>query len=350
MWTRVSLLILLLCPAPALAQPIPDFSGVFLRNPLGSHDPFTELTGFEAPLVLNIKQGADTLQVTVMQNGAQATRVYDLSGKPSINASTEGVRMKSRIRFKGDKLVIKSEEAGRWSPVIGLPAEETWMLSPDRQTLTIRVRDSRQLETYARQTSLPEALEKAREASGMNKCNGFPPTLAKLSTPKLNQGVFLGLTGFQQLGWEVLFQAGLGGEFFDDLTRTDAPGALEFRRKGKHVPAYSGSLILEVAPRVTRAMSDTRWDPWPWQPLVGNERLPEWLLALRFRIKWVDSESRELGEVPSELRQEPWPELSTPEKWYRLEIPAQDVPLTDNLEIHILSAAGNQLGCISGHI
>jgi hypothetical protein len=57
-----------------------------------------------------------------------------------------------------------------------------------------------------------------------------------------------------------------------------------------------------------------------------------------------------LGEVPSELRQAVWPELTPADKWYGMKIPAQDVPLTDRLEVHILTAEGNQLGCISGHI
>ena len=83
---------------------------------------------------------------------------------------------------------------------------------------------------------------------------------------------------------------------------------------------------------------------------MGDEPLPEWLQTLRVRIKWVGSEFRDLGEVPSNLEQQPQPGLRTPVTRYRLEIPAQDVPITDSLEVQILSASGNQLGCISGHI
>src|SRR5208283_711683 len=134
------------------------------------------------------------------------------------------IRSQDQMRFKGDTLLIKSEVADIRSTFIGLLGEWIWKLSPDLRTLTIRLRDSRQMETYARQASLAVALDKAREASGMNKCNGSPPAGAKPPTPKLNQGVFLGSTGFQQLEWQVFFQAGLGGEFFDDLRRTNAPG------------------------------------------------------------------------------------------------------------------------------
>jgi hypothetical protein len=351
---RVFLFTLLLCSAPTFAQTLPDFSGVFLRNPIASHARFTEP---EDSLVLNIKQGVDNLQLTELQNGAQATIVYNLNGKPSISVGPDGVRSKDRIKFKAGRLLIKSEVV---DPRLAVPSqqttEETWELPPDLQNLTIWVKAGpyvfeaeglRRIETYTRQTSLPVALEKAERASEMNKCNAIPPPMTIQTPPILSDGVDLGYTGFRQLGWEVSFLAGLSGEFLKDLRRTNFSGSVEFRKNGQLMRRYSGPLILEVTPRVTPLL---RSGLSILSVFMGKEPLPEWLLTLRFCVKWVGSETRDLGEVPANLRQQPWPKLATPDKLYRLEIAAQDVLLTDSLEIHILSAAGNQLGCISGHI
>jgi len=205
----------------------------------------------------------------------------------------------------------------------------------------------RGVETYTRQTSLPVALEKAEKASGMNKCNAARPQMTVLPPSNLSDGVDLGYTGFEQLAWQVSFLAGLHGEFFHDVRRTNTSGTLKFYTKGKLLTTYTGSLVLEITPSVS---PHPRWELSTPQVFRGTVPLPKWLQALRFRIKWVGPESRDLGEVPSEPGDQPWPELTMPEKWYRLNIPAQDVPLADSLEIHILSAAGKQLGCISGHI
>ncbi|HMD83278.1 MAG TPA: hypothetical protein VKO18_01100 [Terriglobia bacterium] len=104
--TRVFLLILLPCSVPALAQTVPGFSGVFLRNLIERDRPFADPAD---PLVLTIKQGVDNLQITEMQNGAQRTYVYDVGGKPSIHVTPDGVYTKDQIKFKGGRLLIKSE-------------------------------------------------------------------------------------------------------------------------------------------------------------------------------------------------------------------------------------------------
>jgi len=352
MWKRAFLLILLRCAVPALAQTVPDFSGVFLRNLIDRKGPFADPAD---PLVLIIKQGVDTLEITEVQNGAQRTYVYDMGGKPSLHVTPDGVYTRDRVWIKGGRLVIKSEVLV--NPIFAdRLTGKTWELSPDLRSLTIRlkglsygseVRDSRRLETYTRQTSLEAALEKGPWASGMTLCNANSLFMAYLPNRIWDRGFVLGVTGFQQLGWKVSFGAALSGDFFDGLKRTDGPGGIEIRRNGKLIPTYSGSLNLAVTPLVT---SHNRWKLWTWNAIMGDEPLPEWLQTLRFRVKWVGAESKDLGEVPSELGQQPWPELSVPVTRYHLKIPAQDVPLTDSLEVHILSASGNQLGCISGHI
>jgi len=358
MRTQVFFLILLLCPDPAFAQSVPDFSGVFLRDHVEDRGVATVITEAQNPLVLDIKQTAQTLRITEMQHGVQATDTYDLRGKPTINVSPDGMRSKDRVKFKQGKLVLKSEWMGPRYPVTGPMTEQTWELSPDLETLTIQPkiehlgrlpRDFRRIAILTRQPSLQAALERAQAASGMNRCNDAISPFTRRAPPITDRGVVLGYTAFEELVWEVEFDAALRGDFFKDLKRTDDPGGVEFRKSGQLIQTYAGFLTLEISPAVRphpRYLFSTMQKVMGW----GDPRLPDWLLTLRFHIKWAGSEFRDLGEVPSELKQEPWPELRVPQRWYRMEIPAQNVPLTDSLEIHILSAAGKQLGCISGHI
>lgn len=79
---------------------------MFLRNLIERDRPFADPAD---PLVLTIKQGVDNLQITEMQNGAQRTYVYDVGGKPSIHVTPDGVYTKDQIKFKGGRLLIKSE-------------------------------------------------------------------------------------------------------------------------------------------------------------------------------------------------------------------------------------------------
>ena len=58
----------------------------------------------------------------------------------------------------------------------------------------------------------------------------------------------------------------------------------------------------------------------------------------------------DLETIDGKLLQDPWPELSTSENFFRLEIPAKGIPLDDSLEVHISNREGKQLGCILGHI
>jgi hypothetical protein len=343
------LTLVFVCP-PALAQSVPNFSGVFLRDPIRSPAAFLAL---EDPLVLNITQDADTLQVTKAQNGALATYTYHLNGRPAINAGPDGLSRKDRIKFKRGNLIIKSEWREFRFGRTALETKETWRLSPDVQTLTIQPDIApggiinHGTATYTRQISLRAAFEKANEESQNNKCQTLPSLPATSRPPKLDHEFLLGYTGFEELVWTVSFDARLGGEFFDDLDHTKVSGGVEFRKNGVLIRTYSGSLNLEVTPRVEL---DTWLQLSPWTTSWNSQPFPEWLRTLRFRIKWVGSETRDLGEVPSEFRQAAWPELAPSDKWFVMKIPAQDVPLTDSLEVHILSAEGNQLGCISGHI
>jgi hypothetical protein len=157
----------------------------------------------------------------------------------------------------------------------------------------------------------------------------------------------LGSTAFKQLGWTEAFNAGLDGEFFTHLKLMPAPGGVELRKNHVSVSNFSGSLALTVTAAIRK---EPHWMGSSSSMVMGGWRFTDALRGLRFRLNWGGSESRDLGEVPAELKSQVLVKNFPPENWYEMEVPAQDVPITDSLEIHILSAAGSQIGCISGHI
>ncbi len=65
---------------------------------------------------------------------------------------------------------------------------------------------------------------------------------------------------------------------------------------------------------------------------------------------WAHNRKILAKNVPSEFLLEPWREHRDPEAFYRMRIPAQDIPLTDVLEVLILSKSGEQLACIKRQI
>ena len=67
-------------------------------------------------------------------------------------------------------------------------------------------------------------------------------------------------------------------------------------------------------------------------------------------VRWMGKRERDLGEVQAEFLSEPWRELSPPQRFYRMHIPAEDIPLTDDLEVLIFSKSGEQLACVKGHL
>jgi hypothetical protein len=154
----------------------------------------------------------------------------------------------------------------------------------------------------------------------------------------------LGGTFLERLTSSVLYDAVLSGKFFKDLEWTGESGHGGFRKNGQAVSKYTGDVVLEVAPH-PQFFSDE---------LGGWERIgpepPDAALKLRFMVRWLGAEQRDLGEVESGFLYEPWRELLTPTAFYRLRIPAQDIPLTDDLEVLIFAKGGEQLACIKGHI
>jgi hypothetical protein len=84
--------------------------------------------------------------------------------------------------------------------------------------------------------------------------------------------------------------------------------------------------------------------------LQTGARQPEAVHDLRFTVRWLGAQQQDLGEIRSEFLHEPLREQAAPEAFYRMRIPAQDVSLTDDLEVSIFSQSGEQLACVKGHI
>ncbi len=358
MITRRFFLVLVLLSPRAFPQGSPDFSGIFFRTGVFIGNPTKRPKlplGAIPPLVLEVSQRGESLGVTAMQNGATSTCSYRTDGAKRVNMYGDGVLTVDRAKIKKEKLLIESTLVAR-AGTLGtstntLHVKQTWELSPDRQTLVISGNSSVQghlgTETYARMPTLDAAMTRAEATSEMNKCNGSLSAVANQLEPDLEKGVLLGITTYQQFTRGVSFVAGLGGPFLQGLVRSDGPSGRVFQKNGQRVEIFPDSVALEIESWVT---NNSLLTIDPLATLPGQSGAPEELLNLHFRLKWIGSVTRDLGEVRSDLITEVWPELRPPRKWYKIEVPAKNVPLDDNLEIRILTNEGKQLGCISGHL
>ncbi len=360
MWPKSSkvlwclLFALIFCPSFIRAQDKPDFTGIFLRTAVGRPDSKNEVIPRPTPsppLLLEVVQTEDSLTVTQNQNGATSASHYQLKGGKTTNEDFDGVQTVSQARIKKGKLIIESSViAVGGVPVAGdhrARIEQIWELSENQQTLTVRRPANASLEIFARQPTLERAMALADSASEMNHCNQFPVEVAERSTLDYSRGVLLGVTSYQQFHRVVIFDAGLGGPFFQGLVRKDTAGGAEFSRNGQRVEFFPDFVLAEIEPYVS-PYSSGEAAPFVLPPVPP--KIPEECLHLRFRLKWIGSGTRDLGEIGSELMTEPWPKERPPRRWYKVEVPAKNVPLTDTLEIQIFTSAGKRIGCISGHI
>ena len=344
-----------------LGQNAPDFSGVYLRDraksglragagALGQRirllQEVDQALDDGSMLILVVTQTADSIEVTKIQNGAKATSHYDLSSSKSKKVRSRGSDMAEHAKFKNQTLLIEYKARLSWFAT-PIRVKENWQLSPDSRILTIQPQPFGETETYTRQASLDSALARASEASLMNKCVCVRlPTPANARAKDWDEAE-IGFTAYRQLNKCMLFDAGLWGGFFKRLERSDTPNGTQFRKSGQVVSEFPDEVLLEVITKIDECASGSLWII---PILTSINPLPLELLGLRFRLRWTGSSTHDLGEVEPELRTEPWPELSRPERYYAMEIPSKGVPLTDSLEIRILTKAGNQIGCISGHI
>ena len=333
----------------SLAQAKGDFSGVFLRT----QSSFRGHLEPAAPRILEIKQTADEIVVAATQNGETAVAHYRLNQKSGA----------VQAQVKGEDLVLKGTVKRQWPefglgmglfwPGVSVSVEERWTLSADSQQLVIRTKENIggvQSDVYAHYTREP-SLEAALAAAGLAVKKNCETTLPiatlgsqKEAARKYDQGANLGFARFVEITRCVVYEAVLSGDFFKNLERTRVSGQAEFQKNGVPVTVYSGDFVLEVGLYPSACAAEigdwTTTGPPP----------PEAAKDLRFMVRWMGAEQKDIGEVPSEFRLEPWREQRRPEAFYRMQIPAQDVPLTDDLEVLIFSKSGEQLACVKGRI
>ena len=347
---KVLLFFALISSGPALAQTIPNYAGVFLEAQVEEHASKQTSTRVpRSPLVLEIEQNANVIRLREWQNGSQAIYVYSLNGDPTTNDRPGKPPTRDRITFADGMLVLRSEVEG--PGVIGEIQREAWKLSPDLQTLTIQPArldrlDLFPVETYTRQATLQSALETAAKVSSPNTC--IAGQHAPITDDRgITHGFPLGGTVFEQLGWTAMFQAQVEGGFFANLRRVSNRRPVQFRRKKALVLKYSGTLTLSVRPTLRKEPHRVASSA---HERGGEFRFANDLRGLRFRVRWVGAKPRDLGELHATLRTSSAAAEAPLEGMFEIRVPADGVPIIDSLEVHILSWAGAQLGCVSGHL
>ena len=338
---RVALGLILLA-ASSFAQNNPDFSGIFLRT----ESRFRNQSEAAIPRIIEIKQTTEDVLVTATQNLETATARYSFVSKN---------KKKAEARLQGRNLVVKTT-AVTYGPVLALfsgnwlitqVVEEKWELSADAQQLMIHRKiggDSGHVEIYTREPSRDAALTAATAAGSKSGGNPlFRLNNRTLETQTYKQGYELGMVLVQRITRCVTYDAVLSGDFFKGLQPIKEEMGSHFMRAGQMTNASDGDLVLEVEPHPYDCLGEAE----TWTQTVPP---PESSLGLRFMVRWLGSEQRDLGEVQSELRYEPLREWSNPVAFYRMHIPARDIPLTDDLEITIFSKTGEQLASWKGHL
>ena len=341
---RLAIMMVLLA-ALSFGQTTPDLSGVFLlaKTRVGNRE--SQPADFR---ILAIKQTPEEVTVTATQNLESAVARYRLTGTKKDNA---------RARFKGQKLLVNTTMQFQlpslgWfigERVVSAPVEQEWTLSSDRQQLIIRTKSGIGKPcsaTYTREPSLEIAEADLAANQKDHKSPKSIPVLTKNEKIQrtYGQGTDLGVAFLHGIRRCVWYDAVLSGDFFKHLERTTNSSRSLFRNNGQPTSAYNGDLVLEIAPHPQICSGEAgEWaasDPPP----------PDAVQHLRFRVRWHGIAEKDLGEIQSEFLYEPWRETNIAQVFYRMRIPAQDIPLTNELEVQIFAATGEPLACIKGHI
>lgn len=367
MFYRIRVLTVTFLSAVLMAQNRPDFSGVFLRTTVETKKHQVDTP---PPIVLEIKQNGTRLEVIAYQYDRTITSTYNLGGK-STDRTPTGFPVEHRAKAKANLLVTKSivEFPGKQQFILS----EKWHLSQDSQQLTIQQKSKysnavadgfplQQTEHYARQQSLEMALTALSTAPPF-KCLDLPgPAVRNDGKQTYEDAAKIGAVVYHEGMRSVVFSADISGPFLKGLKSVRHDRDTEFTRNGLAVLNYPDSVTLEIEPHslLCRTTWDSDWDPLPlgtWTASIPLGPMPSKappldpdLRDLRFQIRWVGSVEKELGEVPSELIKEMWWEFGRPTTYYRLNISGQQIPLTDSLEIQILSKDGKPLAHIAGQI
>jgi hypothetical protein len=330
---------LLLLAGCASGQAKPDFSGIFLRSGTAVGGSASRLA---PPRIIEVRQTAEEVVVTAIQNGETAAARYRFNSKKP--EEIQALLKASQLILKGRTEPLASSSSIIADPVITL--EEIWTLSPDLQQLTIKTTPSAgksDTDVYLRQVSLREAEAEARKVK--SQCVQATPLSSSMKTKvwKLDGGDLLGSAAFEQITTCVGYQIFLSGDFFKGLERFVDTDGVKFRRAAQHVTSYNGQLLLTVQPTPSGCWLEfANW--------TRSGPVTEGVQQLRFTARWLGSEPEDLGEVSAEFVNEPMRESSLPAAYYQMQIPAEGVPLSDELEVVVFSRTGEELACLRGHL
>ncbi len=304
-----------------------------------------------------VLQSPVTLRVMRFQNGATNVGIYEIDDQDSpVKVSFK----RNKMLFEYSVEIVTSIKSTQCCFGLGTVQEskvkETWLLSGDRQELTIaRVYDGGDTvkEVFRKKSSLEDARKEAEADSGVNRCNNVTMSnvtmLGEANTRKLDEGRLVGVTSYQQLGRCFSFSAVLASPAFKGLERTQRDGRTEYRRNSARVTEYPDSVVVEL-----EVNQGSEWCRAEGIPAADTYFYPDdvfaGLIKPRFMLRWLGTKERDLGEVSFELKTEPWSELREPYKYFRAEIPTDKMPLSDELEVLFFTSDGKQIGCIRSHL
>jgi hypothetical protein len=130
--------------------------------------------------------------------------------------------------------------------------------------------------------------------------------------------------------------------FFEGLRRIRGNSALGWRylRDGQTVERFPNSLSIEVRAVPSYCPQRRAFPPWP----LWNDKLVEFMGALRFKLQWLEGSKFTPAEIDS-LRTSTFPaEGAAWPRWsYCVEIWSVGIPITDDLSVEVLSPDGQRL-------
>ncbi|MGD1213820.1 MAG: hypothetical protein ABR861_02405 [Terriglobales bacterium] len=98
-------------------------------------------SGSETDTILDVVQGADSIEITRVEQGRRTTNRYPLNGSEGSYVSPGGVAGKCKGQLKDKHLVLESIVVARPqpnAPPMRMHTKERWQLSADSKTLTVK--------------------------------------------------------------------------------------------------------------------------------------------------------------------------------------------------------------------
>jgi hypothetical protein len=291
---------------------------------------------------LDVQQSRDEIIIKALRNGETAIARFPFKYKNSDQ---------TRARWKGRVLLLEANNSIGGGHFDAMPVQK-WELSANGQELIIhdnRVTGtigSAYSEVYTPQPSL-EAAQRIAIMSDGQICNQSLQQWFSKNTrmeSDFKHGAELGVASFQQVTRCVLYDAVLSSDFFKNLERKKSSTKPEFRKADHIVTSFSGDLTLEISPH--QASCSGSLD----QFVSQGPQHPKPVTNLRFMVRWIGTQEKDIGEVNAEFLHQAWREQWPTDSFYRMRIPAEGILLTDDLEVVIFSGDGEKLACVKGHL